>query len=201
MKTKLFFTTILCVVSLLYSCNDTTFEEAEERVEAKKELTDIANDVVSEFNIDAKIASVELISNNKMQTKSQNTDGIWDIENSASFKFVTSTGKELISTSIPLKSNPNTKKCIVETNGIKEVYILDFVFDEEKETMVYKINYSLSSPQTKSLSNWMSCMENALDSHIGVIITVSGVAGGLGCVPCAAVAGFYTGVISLGCLG
>jgi hypothetical protein len=41
-------------------------------------------------------------------------------------------------------------------------------------------------------------MKGGMGSHVGVIITVPGVAGGVGCIPCAGVAAFYTGVLSVG---
>lgn len=61
---------------------------------------------------------------------------------------------------------------------------------------------SSTSGKTSGLSNWGKCMQGFFaDPFIGTLVQVAGVAGGLGCVPCAGVAGFYTGIAALGCLG
>lgn len=59
-------------------------------------------------------------------------------------------------------------------------------------SILYQLN-----PQTKS---WMSCMQNLMGSHIGVILATTGVIGPFA-PPVAVVGGFIFGVGAVGCLG
>jgi hypothetical protein len=124
----------------------------------------------------------------------------WDINNSATLTFVTDKGDTLVSGAIPLLSNPNIMTCFVKNQGETKAYVLKFSFDEINETLSYQIISDINPLNLKKINSWMSCMKGVMASEVGVVITVSGVAAGLGCVPCAGVAGFYTGFAALGCI-
>lgn len=58
----------------------------------------------------------------------------------------------------------------------------------------------VNGSQFKSTTSFLGCMRGFFRSDIGTIVEILDVAGGLGCVVCAGVAGFYTGVAALGCM-
>jgi len=204
MKNLLNLLVILFLVSFS-SCNEE--KELSEIEETNVELSSAANELGTQLGLTIEVESVNISYgvNKKVKgfvnsLKSTST-AEWDVDNSTTIEFVTSTGETLTSIAVPLLSNPNTMSCLVESNGKTKAYVLDFIFDEENKTMSYFINDEITPLELKGFSDWFECMNGVMDSEVGVIITVAGVAGGLGCVPCAGVAGFYTGVAALGCLG
>lgn len=96
--------------------------------------------------------------------------------------------------------NENEAIVFAEIGGVVSDEI-KFTFTENNDGST-NFNALILSNKTGRAMSWGDCMQGFFsDPYIGTITQVAGVAGGLGCVPCAAVAGFYTGVAALGCLG
>jgi hypothetical protein len=211
MKKSYLFALIAVVIFTINSCSKKSdFQKDDSNIPEVQQ--DKLNSAVAELssnlgiNVNAKVADVSYGSNNKVlsfvsKLKSGSQKNEWDVLNSSTIKFVTVNGDTLTSIAVPLKSDPTIMTCYVECNGRTNAYVLNCTFDEVNKTMSYTINNDIAPLQLKRLSNWMGCMKTVMGSHVGVIVTVAGVAGSLGCVPCAGVAGFYTGIAALACLG
>lgn len=126
---------------------------------------------------------------------------LWDVERSVTYVFYDSLEIRVISTAVPLISDPNTMTVIVEIEGDTRAWVFDYSFDVPNETMVYYENDVLTPYQMKAWNDWIPCMKGFFASEIGTVVQVASVASAVGCAACGAVAAFYTGVAALGCLG
>ncbi len=192
------FATILFVGCVKEQTKNSTTED----IELNNEISILGEEIG--LNVEAKVLNISYGNNteinNFIKILKSTTTHEWNIDNSTTLKFITSIGDTLTSISVPLLSTPNTMVCIVEINGQTNTYVLDLIFDDNGKTMSYRINNDIDFIELKSTNGWMDCMQGVLGSHVGVIIAVGGVAGGLGCTACSGVAGFFMGVAVLACV-
>jgi hypothetical protein len=125
--------------------------------------------------------------------------GELNFENSTTLVLTNDSQEDVKIHAIPLLSDPSRVVTIVSRLDKTYSFVLAMNRIGQDE---YSYDLICSSPYNdKAWNNWGSCMHDVLNSHVGDIVTVAGVAGGLGCVPCAGVAGFFVGVSAIGCLG
>jgi len=204
---------LLSTTLFFFNCKSQQIEETPKDLSSIGRLNSALPDFCKQLDINpnAKVVELKFGINDKVleqsaMLKSRSTITM-DLNNATTIKFVTSGGDTLTAMTIPLADSPNIMTCIAECKGESFSSVADFSFNETNKTMSYTIPQDASSAlcgkqkiSSSWGSQWMDCMKGGLGSHIGVIITVAGVAGGVGCVPCAGVAAFYTGVLSVGCM-
>ncbi|WP_321294744.1 hypothetical protein [Marinifilum fragile] len=201
---------LVCFFLVLFNAcddnsSDMSLDDTSEFSVLNKEISKTAS--LFDLDIEGEVISFNpgaTLKDSLKNTFVKSQQNLWNFDEVSVMEFKDKDGNIVKNTVIPLKDSPWTMCSIIEKNG--EIYsqVLDYVFDEEKSTMCYYINESINPIDPITLkswgSRWMGCMKGVLASEVGVIITVAGVAGGVGCVPCAGVAAFYTGVFALGCM-
>ena len=115
-----------------------------------------------------------------------------DTANSITYHFELIDGFELESVLIPYKSNPTEfYNYIVSGN------------DELGLELITKIDpelQMLSLRATGKYGGWWGCMKNFFGSDPGTFVNIMGIAGGVGCIPCAIIAAFTTGIMAIACI-
>jgi len=123
-----------------------------------------------------------------------------DVDNVIQLEILTNDEQILKIYSAASLENENEAVVFAEIDGVVSDEI-KFTFYENNDGST-NFNTSILSNTTGKALSWGECMQGFFsDPYIGTITQVAGIAGGLGCVPCAGVAGFFTGVAALGCLG
>jgi hypothetical protein len=145
------------------------------------------------FELKATLVDVKLVSNPNIKGL---TKGIYN-ENTIMIEMIANTGELLRIYSTPSLENENEVYSFSELDGeMSSVMKYNYIINEYGNTNVY-----CELLPDENGKGWGSCMQGFFsDPFIGTTTQVLGVAGGLGCVPCAGAAGFFTGVAALGCL-
>ena len=119
-----------------------------------------------------------------------------DHDNTIHLKIMTNDGEILNVFSSPSTENENEVIVFAENNGI--------VTDEIKFTFVENLDGTFNFEAiviNESYRGWFSCMSNAFDDdYFGTTVTLLGIAGGVGCVPCGIAGAVLTGFVGIGCL-
>ena len=118
--------------------------------------------------------------------------GDLDTANSVTYHFVLEDGFELESVIIPYSTN--TSEFYNYINSDNEEIGLELIsrIDPESETLILRV--------AGKYGGWWGCMKNFFGSDVGTVVNILGVASSVGCVPCAIVAAFTTGIMAIACI-
>lgn len=115
-----------------------------------------------------------------------------DTANAVSYRFVLNDGFELESVIIPYTTNSSEfYNYIVSGN---EELGLDLITRIDPNTQ------DISIAVSGKFGGWWGCMKNFFGSDAGTFVNIMGVLGGVGCVSCAVVAAFTTGIMGIACI-
>jgi hypothetical protein len=201
-KIKLLSALLLSAILMLLSCSDDN--------KTNEESLDLSNIEISKNGINKMISDLESKTNLKfkgtllnVEKKSisnlENLKSNIDLNNIILFEILAENGEILKIYSSPSSTIENEVSVFTFIDGyVTDEIKFNFSSDDNGNTIYTS---EILSNETAKAAGWGSCMQGVFSSpDVGTIIQVGGVAGGLGCVPCAGVAGFFTAVGALGCL-
>lgn len=179
--------------------------------EAKSELIQKAEKVISQLNIQFDTRKIKEIKKDKTNSKSllkalalkQTSYKTYSVEssfqitnldtaNAVSYHFLLNDGFELESVIIPYTTN--TSEFYNYIVGGNEELGLDLITRIDPNTQ------DISIAVSGKYGGWWGCMKNFFGSDVGTFVNIMGVAGGVGCIPCAIIAGFTTGIMGIACI-
>lgn len=179
--------------------------------ESKTELIQMAESIVSQLNVQFDTRKIKEIKKGKTNSTSllkalalKQTNykansvesGVQimnlDTANAVSYHFLLNDGFELESVIIPYNTNSlEFYNYIVSGN---EELGLDLV------TRVDPNSQNISIGVSGKFGGWWGCMKNFFGSDAGTFVNIMGVLGGVGCVSCAIIAAFTTGIMGIACI-
>ncbi len=179
--------------------------------EAKSELIQKAETVISQLNIQFDTKKIKEIKKEKTNSKSllkalalkQTNYKTYSVEssfqianldtaNAVSYHFLLNDGFELESVIIPY--NTNSSEFYNYIVGGNEELGLDLITRIDPNTQ------DISIAVSGKYGGWWGCMKNFFGSDAGTFVNIMGILGGVGCVSCAIIAAFTTGIMGIACI-
>ena len=185
--------------TLFSSCNKQSIEAVDKT--NNHNLVEEADKIAKQLGFDVSIKNVMVENRINFQCTENNSLNL-DLEKAITIIFALENGDSIISTTIPIINSDSIYYNIIERGSFQYAMVVYSSYDyaSNKVIMQQLVDCNEKTPPIICVP-WLDCMKNLFASDVGAVIQIGGVAGGLGCVACAAVAGFLTGVGALGCAG
>lgn len=179
---------------ILQSCNN----DVEKNIEKQQtkivefdanDMKSSVNNLYQVFNPYCELEGLKIIQKDTLMTR--------NVPKSDIYEFSTVGNKPFLCISEQI--DENLYKTTIKINDIEIPYYIRFTETENGLSFEYikfpESRNGVMDDLSARADRWMPCMENAMSSHIGVIIAVSGVFG------LSPIAAGLTGVMALGCFG
>lgn len=124
-----------------------------------------------------------------------------DFENAVAYIIRNSNGITITSISIPYLNSDKILNYVYEGSDYL-LQNLTATYNNQSEKLFINVNNTIdtnTAGRWASWSAWTGCMTNYFGSGVGTFVNIMGIAGGVGCVPCAVIAGAVTGVMMIAC--
>lgn len=124
-----------------------------------------------------------------------------DLENAVAYIIRNANGITITSISIPYLNSDKILNYVYEGSDYLLQNLTVNYNDRSQKLFINLANTieTTSAGRWASWSAWNGCMTNFFGSGVGTFVNIMGIAGGVGCVACGAVAGAVTGVMMIAC--